>query len=97
MEMKRRVNFRKGLDSHVGKLKKAIDVEKERRNTFISNHVQYLPSHFWPQLKEQVPLLTLDGVAKELDFPDFSKCVDIKIPENLFEGLGSDTAASSSF
>lgn len=65
-----------------------MEVEKERRNTFINNHVQYLPSHFWPQLKEQVPLLMLDGVAKELDFPDFSKCVDIKVPENLFEGFG---------
>lgn len=39
IEMKRRMNFRKGLDSYVVKLKKVIDTEKERRNTFISNQV----------------------------------------------------------
>lgn len=48
MEMKRRTIFRKGLDNYVNKLKKIIDTEKDKRNSFINNQVQYLPSHFWP-------------------------------------------------
>jgi hypothetical protein len=34
--MKRRTLFRKGMDSYVGKLKKIIDTEKDRRNNFIN-------------------------------------------------------------
>lgn len=40
------------------------------------------------------PKLSLDGSPKEYDFPDFSKCSDIKVPENLFQGI-SDSAPSS--
>lgn len=36
-EMKRRLLFRKGLDAYVGSLKKIIETEKERRNSFINN------------------------------------------------------------
>ena len=36
IEMKRRTIFRKGVDSYVGKLKKIIDTEKDRRNNFIN-------------------------------------------------------------
>jgi len=60
-EMKRRTIFRKGLDNYVNKLKKIIDTEKDKRNAFINNQVQYLPSHFWPQLKELTPVLSLQG------------------------------------
>lgn len=41
-------------------------------------------------MKEQVPSLQLDGAPKELDFPDLTRCTDIKSPENLFEGLNVD-------
>ena len=76
-EMKRRTAFRKGLDFQVGKLKKVIEIEKEKRNYFVNAHVQYLPSHFWPQLKEMPGNLSLDGTGKEYDFPDLKLCQDI--------------------
>ena len=39
MEMKRRTIFRKGLDNYVNKLKKIIETEKDKRNSFINNQV----------------------------------------------------------
>jgi hypothetical protein len=89
--MKRRVIFRRGLDTYVEKLKKIIDNEKERRNSFINNQVQYLPSHYWPQLKEMTPKLTLEGSPKEFDFPDFSRCSDIQVPDNLFASFSESS------
>ena len=83
-EMKRRVIFRKGIDQYVSKMKMVIDTEKDRRTNFVNSQVQYLPSHFWPQLKEMPPHLSLDGHAKEYDFPDLKNCQDIKCEENLF-------------
>jgi len=62
-------------------LQKIIEIEKERRNSFILNHVQYLPSHFWPQLKDLTPTLTLEGKADELKFPDLKSCDDIKFDD----------------
>jgi hypothetical protein len=50
--MKRRVAFKKGLENYVNKLKKIIDGEKDKRTNFVNSQVQYLPSHFWPQLKD---------------------------------------------
>jgi hypothetical protein len=38
-EMKRRVLFRKGVDSYVDKLNRIIDIEKDRRSNFINNQV----------------------------------------------------------
>lgn len=87
VEMKRRLVFRKGLDAYVGNLKKIIDTEKEKRNSFINNQVQYLPSHFWPQLKEPTPTLNLQGSPSELKFPDFTTCSEIKCDLSIFESL----------
>jgi hypothetical protein len=47
-EMKRRIIFRKGVDSYYQKLKKVIENEKDKRTNFINSQVLYLPSHFWP-------------------------------------------------
>jgi hypothetical protein len=87
--MKRRLLFRKGLDAYVGSLKKIIETEKEKRNSFINNQVQYLPSHFWPQLKEPTPTLNLQGQPSELKFPDFTACSEIKCDTNIFESLSN--------
>ena len=87
--MKRRLIFRKGLDSYVDSLKKIIDTEKDRRNSFINNQVQYLPSHFWPQLKEPTPTLTLQGHPSELKFPDLTLYSEIKCDTQLFASLGN--------
>ena len=83
-EMKRRMIFRQGLDNYVNKMKRVIDTEKERRQNFISTHQQYLPSHFWPKLKELTPILSLEGDASELRFPDLRNCYSIKCEENMF-------------
>ena len=89
-EMKRRLMFRMGLDEQVAKLKKAIEVEKDLRTSFINTHQQYLPSHFHPKLKELTPILSLDGEAFELKFPDFRRCADIKCPTpDLAKSSGS--------
>jgi hypothetical protein len=40
------------------------------------------------------PKLSLEGSPKEYDFPDFTKCSDIKVPDNLFHSF-SDSAPSS--
>jgi hypothetical protein len=37
--MKRRTFFREGLNNYVSKLQKIIEIEKDRRNSFIMNHV----------------------------------------------------------
>ena len=50
------------------------------RQSFINTHQQYLPSHFHPKLKELTPVLSLDGEAFELKFPDFRRNADIKCP-----------------
>lgn len=89
MEMKRRTIFRKGLDNYVNKLKKIIETEKDKRNSFINNQVQYLPSHFWPQLKEPTPTLSLQGQPFELKFPDFTSSTEIKCDTKIFESMGA--------
>lgn len=93
--MKRRTLFRKGMDSYVGKLKKIIDTEKDRRNNFINTQVQYLPSHFWPQLKELPGHLTYDGSPKDLEFPDFKANYEIKCDENIFDSMGGSAATGN--
>lgn len=94
VEMKRRQIFRRGIDSYVAKLKKIIELEKDRRKSFVNSQVQYLPSHFWPELKEMPPHLSLDGHAKEYEFPDFKNCPEIKCDENLFEQMGAAVEAT---
>lgn len=89
--MKRRTIFRKGLDQYVSRLKAVIEKEKDRRQNFVNSQMQYLPSHYWPQLKEMPPHLSLDGHPKEYDFPDLKNCPDIKCDENLFDSLSSLT------
>lgn len=37
IEMKRRIIFRKGLDSYVTQLKAVIETEKDRRNNFVNS------------------------------------------------------------
>ena len=88
-EMKRRTIFRKGLDNYVNKLKKIIETEKDKRNSFINNQVQYLPSHFWPQLKEPTPTLSLQGQPYELKFPDFTGSSEVKCDIKIFESMGA--------
>ena len=46
-----------------------------------------MPSHFWPQLKDMPAHLSLDGHAKEYEFPDLKNCTDIKCEDNLFSSL----------
>jgi hypothetical protein len=88
-EMKRRLIFRKGLDSLVGKLKVSIEKEKEKRRHFVNSQIQYLPSHFWPQLKDMPPSLILEGSSRDYEFADLRNQSEIKCEENLFEGIGS--------
>lgn len=85
--MKRRYIFRKGLDQIVNKLKQSIEKEKEKRSSFVNGQIQYLPSHFWPQLKDMPPLLTIDGPNRDHEFPDLRSTSEIKCEENLFEGI----------
>jgi molecular chaperone GrpE (heat shock protein) len=54
--------------------------------------VQYLPSHFWPQLKDMPPTLTIDGPSREHEFPDLKSCSEIKFDENLFKDLGGSAS-----
>ena len=93
-EMKRRLIFREGLDNYVQKLKKVIELEKDRRANFVSSQVQYLPSHFWPQLKEMPATLSLDGSSKEYDFPDLKNCPEIKCDDNLFADFGTQISSN---
>jgi hypothetical protein len=87
--MKRRLIFRKGLDSFVGKIKAVLEIEKDRRTNFVNTQVQYLPSHFWPQLRDMPATLKVEGEPKEYEFPDLKGCADIKCDENMFEGFGN--------
>ena len=69
--------------------------EFDGQNNFINTQVQYLPSHFWPQLKELPGHLTYDGSPKELEFPDFKANYEIKCDENIFDSMGGSTATGN--
>lgn len=77
------------------KIKAAIEKEKERRTNFINQQIQYLPSHFWPQLKDMPGTLSYESASKELELPDLRNCTDVKCEENLFGNLGAASSDSS--
>lgn len=84
-EMRRRQLFKKGFDQIVAKLKVSIDKEKDKRTSFINTQIQYLPSHFWPQLKDMPQMLVVEGSSRDHEFPDLRSCSDITCEENLFD------------
>ena len=74
-EMVRRRQFRTVLDADVAKLRAWIKDESEKRQDFSKNVHTYLPSQFCPQLRDNVPELSLDGSASEYSFADVKDAV----------------------
>ena len=83
--MVRRKQFRTILDADVTKLRAWLKVEQEKRQDFSKNIHTYLPSQFCPQLRDNVPELTLDGSASEYSFADVKDAViNIEIIKSAF-------------
>lgn len=74
-EMTRRKKFRQLLERDYSKLKQFIREEQSKRQEYKDNTSMFLPSSFCVGLKEQAPVLTLEGTLHDLEFPNFPELV----------------------
>jgi len=69
-----------------------MDQEKKLRDKFHTHHFAFLPSHFYNQLVDKVPVLSLEGKTNEFSFPDLTDCNDVICEPDPFSVFGPASA-----
>ena len=75
-EIVRRRRFRQILNQDIDKLKDFVAAERQKRARFSKDVYMYLPSQFLPALKDDTPVIRVDGPSAELDFPQLDEIVN---------------------
>ena len=70
IEVTRRRRFRKLVDEEVEKLKKQLDSEREKRDSFLNEYGKLLPSDFIPPLRDKGITMRIEGGLKDYELPE---------------------------